>query len=220
MKKLIQKFVVIVVLISLLISCTKESPIAQFNDRKREAVQGERLGDAQQNLLPITLYYCCGMMANIVSINAVFGTTYSFAINQNNQNKKFGIDNYGQINFNYPDWFSYEFAGYADPAHTIHTWRIKRTDGKYLTTQPGNGMAYLNKLNAPQDIRQIFLLSYLGNKLYKFLLPKMTDCNVAALYFDIDRQNYIFTSFTYNSPRLVSSISSIVILSRSLPLTM
>jgi hypothetical protein len=206
MKKLITLILASLFIAISFVSCQKEAASSQ--PVSQSVVNSSAV--KSDSLLTIP-YYSCGMAVNAFLPNFYTFTRYYFAISQNGVVKPFGIGIYGEINYSDPDQFSFEAAGFADAASRIPVYRIRRTDGKYLTNT-SNGMAYLNKLTAPADVQQVFLLSHSGGNTYKVLLPKLSECNIAALYFDFDHQAYFFEGFIYNSPDLSRGITNITMM--------
>lgn len=186
---------------ALLTSCEKE--IAMPLNYSTESQSSNQISDFNESTLAYTTpikYNTCGMTVNVFSPNEYLNRKYSFALNSNGQNKPIHISN-SNIYFNSPDRFSFEFAGYAYKSLTAKTWRIKRTDGLYLTSHNGN-LSYSAKLIGIQEFEQIFMLSSLGNNIYKVLLPKLPVCNIVAINrFDDswDGYNYSIRSHEYNS---------------------
>ena len=154
-------------------------------------------------------YVSCGMKINVFTPSEYASKVYSFAYTINGQLKKFSIGNSGQLSFTTYDKFSFEFAGYTDMSNTVRFWRIRRTDGKYLTT----GLEYKAKMTGPSAAQQTFLLASLGNGQYKIVLPKLPECNLAAIWYDIDL-GYRIANFAYDDTYLNdkdTKISMIVI---------
>ena len=191
-----------VIIFSLLFACQKESysPVASSEIAEENAdVTG---------ILPLP-YVSCGMKINVFTPVEHSAKVYAFAYTINGVQKKFGIGEYGHMNFTSYDKFSFEFAGYANKSNTVKLWMIKRTDGKYLTA----GLEYKDKLTGSAATQQEFLLASLGNGQYKILLPKLPVCNIAAIWDDID-VGYKIANFNYDDSQLVgkdTKISMVVI---------
>jgi hypothetical protein len=114
------------------------------------------------------------MKVNVFTPFENSSNVYSFAYTINGQLKRFGINRYGKMQFSYYDRFTFEFAGYLDASRTVKSWRIRRTDGQYLTA----GLKYAQRLFGASEAQQIFLFSSLGNNQYNILLPKLDVCNL------------------------------------------
>jgi len=198
LKKLLKKFTVYnsimmlatVIVFSLLFACQKES-YSPVTSNENAGEHAETMG------LPPIPYVSCGMKINVFTPAEYSAKVYAFAYTINGMQKKFGIGDYGHMNFTSYDKFSFEFAGYADKPKTIKLWMLRRTDGKYLTA----GMEYKDKLTGSAAVQQKFLLASLGNGQYKILLPKLPVCNIAAIWDDID-VGYTIANFDYDDPRV------------------
>ena len=192
----------VIVFSLLLFACQKESSSVVASSEHTEE-------HASETGLPPIPYVSCGMKINVFTPFEHSAKEYAFAYTINGVQKKFGIGDYGHLNFTSYDKFSLEFAGYADRANTVKLWMIRRTDGKYLTA----GLEYKDKLTGSAATQQEFLLASLGNGQYKILLPKLPVCNIAAIWDDID-VGYKIANFNYDDSQLVgkdTKISMVVI---------
>ncbi len=80
---------------------------------------------------PLT-YAACNML---VTIYDPAPGLYTLAMSTATGYKKFGLPDFsGTLNFQNIDYLTFEFAKqYADAANTVKLYRIRRSDGKYLT---------------------------------------------------------------------------------------
>ena len=190
--------IAIVIVFSLLFyACQKESPSLVAASQSSNALHENVTESSVMSGLPTIPYVSCGMKMNVFTPFEHSANVYAFAYTINGQKKKFGISSGGQMNFNTYDKFSFEFAGYLDKSSTVKSWRIRRTDGKYLTA----GMEYKDKLTGSAAAQQKFLLASLGNGQYKILLPKLPVCNIAAIWDDVDL-GYRIYNFDYDDDNL------------------
>jgi hypothetical protein len=199
----------------LFISCKKQTLTPAVQNKMSDVVNGKPDSSSPTDVVQNTTYYCCGIKVNVFTPLEHSANTYSFAYTVNGQQNRFGITKAGQINFTNPDKFSFEYAGYLDASGTVKSWRIRRTDGKYLTTILGNGLTYADKLLGSHEVEQIFLLSSLGNNVYNIVLPKLSICNKVAIWYDIDLGDRI-ASFNYDSRMLTGKDTKITMVKNSL----
>lgn len=181
----------------LLTACQKEALVKVDTPTVNQPVNPQSGGAVAQKIGPAVTYNACGMSVNVFSPSEFTADVYSFAYNINGQQKRFAINTYGDMDFSKYDKFSFEFAGYLDTEKKVKFWRLKRTDGKYLT----RGLKYADKITGTNQADQFFLLSSVGNNQYKLLMPKLPVCNVVAIWNDIDR-GYSIANFDYNSYKL------------------
>jgi hypothetical protein len=209
----------------LLVSCEKEiSMPVNYSNKGQSINQIDDFNERRSAYFPDIVYYTCGMKVHVFEPFEYSFKLYSFAINEKGgQNKPFSIGLEGEIDYGNPDKFSFEFAGYADKSQTVKTWRIKRTDGKYLTALRNHYLEYLDKLigtqrmMGAQEVDQIFLLSSLGNNTYKILTPKTSICNVVAISSHIFNEDPTISSYAYDSPKLNFANANIIMIVNDLP---
>lgn len=143
---------------------------------------------AQATAADNLIYNTCGLPVNVFTPSA--NTTYNLAIISGDVNIKFGIPGVAELSFQNIDFVNFEFSGlYADKGQTIKLYRIKRTDGKYLS----NAFAaanYTTKIEGPGSSTQLFILNSLGNNRYNLILPTMSVCNFMFTYWDNSSQKY------------------------------
>lgn len=133
-------------------------------------------------------YAACDLLVNVFSPSA--NTTYNLAMISGDVNIKFGIPGIGELNFQTIDNVNFEFSGsYADKAKTVKLYRIKRTDGKYLSNAFG-AANYTTKIDGPGASTQLFILNSLGNNHYNLILPTMATCYYMFTYWDASSQKY------------------------------
>jgi len=191
------KVVAAAVVFSLLLNaCQKESSSLAAPDQSPVASNETLAANAATGLPPMP-YVSCGMKINVFTPVEYSAKVYAFAYTINGVQKKFSIVNSGKLDFTKYDKFSFEFAGYLDKSNTVKSWRLRRTDGKYLTS----GLEYKEKLTGSAAVQQTFLLASLGNGQYKILLPKLPVCNIAAIWDDIDI-GYRIYNFDYDDSSL------------------
>jgi hypothetical protein len=113
----------------------------------------------------------------IFSLGMQLGTSY----------RKFSVPTYGVLDFTKVDKIMFEFSGlYADRANTVKLYRIRRTDGKYLTFQIA--AAYVSKMEGIDAQYQLWVLNSLGSNKYNLMLPKMNTCYLLRTYYNTDLQ--------------------------------
>lgn len=178
-------------------ACQKDSASLVTASQSSNASHENVTESSVMSGLPTIPYVSCGMKINVFTPFEHSAKVYAFAYTLNGVQKKFAIDNNSHMNFGSYDKFSFEFAGYLDKSSTVKSWRIRRTDGKYLTA----GLKYIDLLPEPSAAQQIFLLASLGNGQYKILLPKLPVCNLAAIWYDVDA-GYRIVNFDYNDFQL------------------
>lgn len=187
-----------VIIITLLLNACQKESSSLVNQNQPRFASNENLEEhAEANRLPPIPYVSCGMKINVFTPVENSLKAYAFAYTINRVQKKFSIGTAGKMSFTSYDKFSFEFAGYLDTSKKVKSWRIRRTDGKYLTT----GLTYKIKLTGSKAAQQTFLLASLGNGQYKILLPKLPVCNLAAIWYDIDL-GYRISNFDYNDSHL------------------
>ena len=175
-------------------SCTKE------NNQATQVVETKSNSATQPNAekqnpqsasaasaTPTLTYITCSKPINIYNPQA---GQYTLAMPYGSSYKKFGIPGFGGLlDFQNIDYVTFEFSGlYADPANTVKLYRVRRTDGKYLTFHLY--LDYSPLLQAGQNPElQYWIINNLGNNQYNLVLPKFGNtCWLARTY--PDNANY------------------------------
>jgi hypothetical protein len=136
-----------------------------------------------------TIFYTdCGLSVNVFTPNPSLQYSFEYHKPSSRIYVPFGIDQYTEVTFSAPDKFTFEFAGHTT-AGKFKTWRIKRTDGKYLTADNGI-LIYKPKLVKGPVNEQIFLIGSLGLSRYELINPGR--CEIGTIAFDIDYSGYRF----------------------------
>jgi hypothetical protein len=145
------------------------------------AISASKNEDAAAKTPPLT-YAACNML---VTVYDPAPGQYTLAMGTATGYKKFGLPNFsGTLDFQNIDYLTFEFSKqYADAANTVKLYRIRRSDGKYLTL-------YLNptydtrKLPGNGEEQQLWIMNDLGNNKYNLLAPKLASCFLARTYTD------------------------------------
>jgi hypothetical protein len=115
-------------------------------------------------------YSFCGLAANIYNPdNGMY--TLGMSLRAGYQN--FGVVGLGHLDFVHVDKIQFEFSGrYHDRPQTVKLYRIRRSDGKYLSWKIG-GLMYDKLITGGFDATQLYVLSNLGNNKFNIILPNV-----------------------------------------------
>ncbi|RYZ60108.1 MAG: hypothetical protein EOO14_07620 [Chitinophagaceae bacterium] len=173
MKNIPFKMITTLITLSLLIGCKKD------NSLTGQIVDQPQSGSVAGSVLKT--YVTCNRFVNVFT--PTLETHYTLAMQNGFSYRKFGIPDLGTLDFDNIDKVTFEFSKqFADPSNTVKLYRIRRTDGKYLTFRIAAG--YTTKLEGSEAQYQLWIVNSLGMSKYNLMLPKMYTCFLFRTYFD------------------------------------